>query len=86
MPAVHLVGRGNKTPLELLLVGIRVWEASFDGGWMTESFSQSEFASARCYDVLHICVPFDASVDVTEVRKLTRRSHDIDIFTTRART
>jgi hypothetical protein len=32
---------------------------------MTESLSQSEFASARCYDVLHVYVLFDASVDQT---------------------
>ena len=35
---------------------------------MTESLSQSKFASARCYAVLHICVSFDASVDVTDAR------------------
>jgi len=35
---------------------------------MTESLYQSEFASARCGYVLHICVPFNASVDVTDAR------------------
>jgi hypothetical protein len=35
---------------------------------MTEDLSQCESSSARCYSVLHICVPLDASVDQTEAR------------------
>jgi hypothetical protein len=38
---------------------------------MTESLYQIVFVFARYHDALHIRVPFDASVDVTEARKAT---------------
>ena len=35
---------------------------------MAEILSQIECASARCCDVVHIVVPFDASLDVTDAQ------------------
>jgi hypothetical protein len=56
----------KKTNCPFLFQG---WEICLGRQCVTESLSQSEFACARCYDVLHVCVPFDASVDVTDARR-----------------